>query len=259
MKRFFKGAAVTIAALLFWILVWYFVAKKVNIPFVLPSPVPVFQRLFQLMGTSAFYTTLFTSFFRVITGFFGGLLFGFLLGYLSYFISPVKALISPLMAIVRATPVASFILVVLFWMGKEDVPAFISFLMVLPIVWQNTVLGLETRDRTLLEMAKVYQIPSSVRFLKIDLPHVMTYVTSAGKTGLGLAWKAGVAAEVLALPKASVGYMIYNAKMYLEQVDLYAWTVAIIVFSVILEKLFLCILQKRRKMNADRTESEKNV
>ncbi len=259
MKKYLKGAAVTTAALLFWIFVWLLAAKKIDMPFVLPSPVPVFARLFQLMGTSAFYATLFSSFLRVITGFFAGLVFGFLLGQLSFFISPVKALVSPLMAIVRATPVASFILVVLFWMGKEEVPAFISFLMVLPIVWQNTVLGLKTRDPDLLEMARVYQISTRVRFFKIDLPHVMTYVTSAGKTGLGLAWKAGVAAEVLALPKASVGYMIYNAKMYLEQVDLYAWTVAIIVFSVILEKLFLSILQKRRKMNADRTESEKNI
>jgi NitT/TauT family transport system permease protein len=254
-KKRLKGAAITVAALLFWILVWFLAAKKVNVPFVLPSPAPVFYRLFQLMGTSAFYATLFISFLRVITGFFAGLIFGFFLGHLSHFLTPIKVLISPLMAIVRATPVASFILVVLFWMEKEEVPAFISFLMVLPIVWQNTVLGLETRDPALVEMAKVYQIPVSVRFFKIDLPHVMKYVVSAGKTGLGLAWKAGVAAEVLALPKASVGYMIYNAKMYLEQVDLYAWTVAIIGFSVILEKLFLSILETGRKRNADSKEA----
>ncbi len=259
MKKHLKGAAITIAALLFWILVWHFGAKKLNIPFVLPSPASVFERLFEMTGTVSFYEILFSSFLRVITGFFAGLIFGFFLGQLSYFISPVKALISPLMAIIRATPVASFILVVLFWMGKEEVPAFISFLMVLPIVWQNTVLGLKTRDPALIEMAKVYKLPPSVRFFKIDLPHVMAFVVSAGKTGLGLAWKAGVAAEVLALPKVSVGYMIYNAKMYLEQVDLYAWTIAIILFSVILEKLFLSALQKRRGRNADSKEYKESV
>ncbi len=258
-KKAIKGAAITVAALLFWILVWHILARKLDMPFVLPSPESVFLRLLELMRTLPFYQILFSSFLRVITGFFGGLVFGCLLGYLSHFLSPVKALTAPLMAIIRATPVASFILVVLFWMEKEEVPAFISFLMVLPIVWQNTVLGLEKRDPHLIEMAKIYQIPVAVRFFRIDFPQVMAYVISAGKMGLGLAWKAGVAAEVLALPGESVGYMIYNAKMYLEQVDLYAWTVAIIIFSVILEKIFLTLLKTRRNPNAESPSSDQSI
>ena len=256
MKKTFKGVAETFAALLFWILIWFLVAKKLDMPFVLPSPEKVFLRLVEFLKSFSFYQTLYASFLRVISGFIGGLICGCAMGYLSFFIFPVKKLISPLMAIVRSTPVASFILVVLFWMEKEGVPAFISFLMVLPIVWQNTLLGLEKRDRGLIEMAKIYRIPASTRFFKIDFPQVFSYIISAGKVSLGLAWKAGVAAEVLALPGESVGYMIYNAKMYLEQVDLYAWTIAIIIFSVILEKLFFTFTKTRRNRYAESPESE---
>lgn len=251
MKVKCKRAAITVAALLFWVFVWFLLAEKVNIPFVLPSPAEVFPRLFALCGTSDFYQLLFLSFLRVITGFLGGMVLGFALGLISYFLSPIRSLTSPLMAIIRATPVASFILVVLFWMEKEAVPAFISLLMVLPIVWQNTILGFEKRDAALGQMAKVFALSPWVRFWKIDFPQVLSFVISAGKTSLGLAWKAGVAAEVLALPKQSVGYMIYNAKMYLETVDLYAWTCAIILFSVMLEKLFLGLIRKRRGQYAD--------
>ena len=177
---------------------------------------------------------------------------GFALGFGTFYLPPLKAVVSPLMAIIRATPVASFILVVLFWMEREGVPSFICLLMVLPIVWQNTVLGLEKRDPALTEMAKVYSLGKRKTFFRIDLPQVMGFVIGAGKVGLGLAWKAGVAAEVLALPKESVGYMIYNAKMYLEMEELYAWTCAIILFSVLFEKLFFFLLRERRGIYANR-------
>ena len=246
MKKTIQRAAITVAALLFWILVWYFVAEKIDLPLVLPSPKTVFPKLLLLLGSAEFYPILFTSFWHITVGFLAGIALGFLLGFAAYYLSSFRALISPLMAIIRATPVASFILVVLFWMEKETVPTFISLLMVLPIVWQNTILGLEKRDPSLSEMAKVYSLGRVKTFIRIDLPQVFGFVISAGKTGLGLAWKAGVAAEVLALPKASVGYMIYNAKMYLEMEELYAWTVAIILFSVLFEKLFFFLLKERR-------------
>ena len=253
MKKILKRAAITIAVLLFWILVWLFAAKKAGTELILPSPLQVISRLWELAKTTEFYTILGQSFLRVFTGFVAGILLGFLLGTLSYYLKFFHALISPVMTVVRATPVASFILVVLFWMTTDQVPTFISLLMVLPIVWQNTILGYEQKDAQLNEMAKVFHIPPFQTFWKIDLPQVLAFTMSAGKTALGLAWKAGVAAEVLALTKNSVGLMIYNAKMYLETVDLYAWTCAIILFSMALEKLFSILFAERRRQHADRS------
>ena len=252
MKRILKRAAITVAALLFWILVWFFLAKKVGNEWILPSPVAVFTRLFSLAGTLDFYRVLGLSFLRVCSGFLAGILLGFLLGTVSHYVKGLHPLISPLMAVIRATPVASFILLVLFWMTTDRVPTFISLLMVLPIVWQNTLLGYEKKDALLDEMAKSFRISPLRTFLKIDLPQVLSYTLSAGKTALGLAWKAGVAADVLALTKNSVGLMIYNAKLYIETIDLYAWTCAIILFSIALEKLFTNFLTPRRMKYADR-------
>lgn len=250
MKQKLKRVAITVAALLFWILVWHFASKKVGNEWILPSPAVVFARLWELARTADFYRILGLSFLRVCSGFLAGILLGFLLGTLSHYVKALHPLISPLMAVIRATPVASFILLVLFWMTTDRVPTFISLLMVLPIVWQNTLLGYEKKDGGLDEMAKVFRIPALKIFLKIDFPQVLSYTLSAGKTALGLAWKAGVAAEVLALTKNSVGLMIYNAKLYIETVDLYAWTCAIILFSIALEKLFSAFLTPRRMKHA---------
>ncbi len=252
MKKQLKRVAITVAALLFWILVWFFLSQRVSNTWILPSPVQVFFRLAALAGTADFYRVLALSFLRVFSGFLAGMILGFLLGTVSYYVKALHALISPLMAVIRATPVASFILLVLFWMTTDRVPTFISLLMVLPIVWQNTILGYEKKDPKLDEMAKVFRVSPLRTFWKIDLPQVVSYTLSAGKTALGLAWKAGVAAEVLALTKSSVGLMIYNAKLYIETVDLFAWTCAIILFSVALEKLFSILFTERRKQDAQR-------
>jgi NitT/TauT family transport system permease protein len=245
----FKRAAITIAALLFWGLIWHFIAEKVGISFILPKPVEVIRRFGSLLITKEFYIVLFTSFGRIFLGYFGGLLLGVVLGTLAYHSPIVRSLISPLMSIVRATPVASFIILVLLWVNTDLVPSLISLLMVLPIIWQNTILGWEGRDRNLSEMAKVFRLGRKKVFFAIDLPQITPSVTAAAKTALGLAWKAGVAAEVLALPKISVGTMINDAKIYYTTPDLYAWTGAIIIFSILLEKLLSLVFTKKKGEN----------
>ena len=241
MKQMKKGAAY-FAALLFWGFLWQIAATRINIPFILPSPAQALSRLGELALTKEFYTTVGSSLLRVATGFFGGVAAGALLGYLTFRFAWLDTLTTPLMVVIRSTPVASFILVVLLWIGRDWVPGFISFLMVLPIVWQNTVLGFEKRDPRLSEVAQVFGFSRRKTFFRLDLPQVFPFVISASKTGLGLAWKSGIAAEVLALPETSIGLMIYHAKMYLETVDLYAWTLAIILFSVILEWCLIRLL-----------------
>ncbi len=245
MKQLKKGAAY-FAALLFWGFLWQIAATKINISFILPSPIQTLCRLWELAMTRDFYITVGTSLLRVAAGFFGGVIGGAILGFLTFRSSWLDALIAPVMVVARATPVASFILVVLLWIGRDWVPGFISFLMVLPIVWQNTVLGFEKRDPRLSEVAKVFGFSRRKTFFRLDLPQVFPFVISSSKTGLGLAWKSGIAAEVLALPDASIGMMIYHAKMYLETVDLYAWTLAIILFSVILEWGLIRLLDRRK-------------
>ena len=244
-KNPFIKALCAITALLFWIALWYLAAKKVDQSLVLPTPVEVFRRLVELSATREFYRVILTSFVRVMLGFSSAMLSGFLLAALAHFFPIVKTLFSPFMAIIKATPVASFILLVLLWIDKGVVPIFISFLMVIPIAWQNTLLGFEKRDPLLTETAKVFRIPLFRKLFKIDLPQILPFLLSAAKTSVGLAWKAGVAAEVLAMPKRSVGLMIYQAKFYLESVDLYAWTLAIILLSLLPEGLFF--IAKHRK------------
>jgi NitT/TauT family transport system permease protein len=163
-------------------------------------------------------------------------------------------LISPLLSIIKATPVASFIILALFWLTKESIPSFIAFLMVLPIIHGNVSEGIKNTPNELIEMTRIYDVKPLHRLTKLYIPNILPYFVAGFKTSLGLAWKAGVAAEVIALTKNSIGKELYEAKNYLETVDLFTWTLTVIVISRVLEKLLMMMVnsftQKRKRGSA---------
>ena len=114
--------------------------------------------------------------------------------------SLARALLAPVLHIVRAAPVASFIILALVWFRTDVLPLFIAFLMVVPVVWANVEKGIRAADPALLEMARVYRFGRLKTLLRVQLPSVMPYFLAACTTGLGFAWKSGIAAEVICRP-----------------------------------------------------------
>ena len=86
-------------------------------------------------------------------------------------------------------------------------------------------------------MARVYAFPPWRTVRRVFAPSVGPHFLSACQTCLGLAWKSGVAAEVLTVPLRSIGRELYESKLYLETVDLFAWTAVVVLCSLALEKL----------------------
>lgn len=82
----------------------------------------------------------------------------------------------------------------------------------------------------------------SVRIRYIYVSQVLLFFRTGCSIGLGLCWKAGVAAEVIGIPDGSIGEKLYNAKVYLNTPDLFAWTVVIVLISLLFEKLFLAMV-----------------
>ncbi len=93
-------------------------------------------------------------------------------------------------------------------------------------------------------MARAYRVPKRKIISKIYLPSVMPEIYNSVTTGLGFAWKSGVAAEVLSTPVNTIGSELYNSKVYLETTDLFAWTAVIIIMSMLLEKAAVYLLRR---------------
>ena len=228
----------------FWLAVWQTLYLSVGQEILIVSPAHVLQRLAELAADGGFWFSAGFSVLHIVTGFLFAVLTGAVLGAACARFRLLYDLFYPVVSIIKATPVASFIVLALVWIKSGNVPVFTSFLMVLPVVWENVCQGIRKTDGNLLEMARAFRFGRLKIVRRIYVPSVMPYFTAACTTGMGLAWKAGIAAEVLANTRDSIGGRIYGAKIYLETADLFAWTAVVIVMSVALEKLMLQIIRR---------------
>ena len=236
----------------FWLGAWQLGAFLVELhvegrgnELLLPYPATVLSALAVLAQNPAFWGTALTSLARIAAGAAAGALAGGALSALTCWSPWLDRLFTPVIRIVRATPVASFILLVLLWTGRNQVPAVIAGLMVLPVVWENLSQGIRAADRQLLELARAYRFSRRKTLRLVYLPSLKPYLRSALTTATGLAWKSGVAAEVLCLPRPGIGTEINRSKQAFETADLFAWTAVVILLSLLMEYGLTRLLRKR--------------
>lgn len=222
---------------LFWLGVWWLLAWVIGQDLLLPSPWRVAKELAQLSVTAIFWQNVAASLLRIFSGLLFGTLGGLLLAVACWHSVWLDLLISPAIRVIRATPVASFIILLLLWVKGGTVPGVIAALMVLPIIWESVLAGLVAVDKNLLEMASAYQMSRLRQIRYVYLPSMLPGFLAAVCTAIGLAWKSGVAAEVLCLPKLAIGAKVYYGKIYLETPSLFAWTITVVVLSLLLESL----------------------
>ncbi len=232
----------TLLPLLFWTGVWQLVAMEVGEGLILPSPIAVLFRLGILMTDMEFWHIAGYSLGRILLGMSLGVVLGAIIAILIFLMPLLDWILTPAIQVVRATPVVSFILLVLLWTKRDLVPAVAAALMVFPVVAGNVVQGLQETDPKLIELGKSLRFPLLKQGILIYLPSCLPYFFSAVITSMGLSWKAGVAAEVICLPTLSVGREMSDARIYLQTADLFAWTLVVITLSICLERILAALL-----------------
>lgn len=242
----------------FWIGVWELASRSIDNEILLASPLEVFLTVIELGQTTEFWQAIAFSSLHILLGFVMALVLGTVLAVLSHGLGVVRGLVSPLMKVVKATPVASFIILVLFWFNSENLSAYISFLMVLPVVYLNILQGLKSADEKLLQMARVFRLSYLKKIRAIYLPAVVPYLITAVSIGLGFGFKSGIAAEVIGTPARSIGRSLYEAKLYLMIKEMLAWTLIIILISVLFEKAVLWLIRLlQHKDNSEPANEDK--
>lgn len=211
------------------------------------SPFQTLERIFALVKERAFWHTVGMSFLRIISGYALGVVFGVLFAFFMSVSKVLKELISPLIRLAKTVPVASFIILALLWLQKDYVPIFITFLIVLPIVTENVYEAIGQTPKIYLDVARVYKFGFFKTVKTVYFHSILPHFGAAAITALGLSWKSGVAAEVIAKPVLSIGYNLYKSKINIETADLFAWTAVVVALSVLLEKIIKRILLKITK------------
>ncbi len=234
----------TIIAIVFWVLVWELLSLLVGKAVILPSPVSVASRLGELLITGDFYLTCLNSIARIFAGLLSGIAVGVILAVLSKLSFVLDAIISPAVSVIKSTPVASIIILLLFIFVKGIIPVLASILIVVPIIYENVRNGFDNLPTNLVETARIYNLSRGKKARMLWIPSIVPFFVAGCKSALGIAWKAGVAAEVICVPAMSIGSMLYDAKVYIESNDLFAWTIVVIILSFVIEKLLIGLISK---------------
>ena len=210
--------------ILFWLAVWEIADRVIDNRIILSGPVHIIASL--------------------AVGFILSFIAGFLLALVCHRFKLIHDFLEPIIVMLKTVPMISFVIMLLIWVGNQALTIYLSFLIVLPIIYTNTLQGLNNVDPQLMEVAKVYHMAPWKKFMFIYRPAFMPFVLSASKLALGMSWKSGIMAEVIGTPKPSIGREMYAAKSYLQTADLFAWTVVVVILSVIFEKAFMFLLKK---------------
>ena len=236
-----------LAAAIFWLGVWQ--AASLALPKLLfAGPAQTVQSLFSMIESADFWLSIGCSIGKIAGGFVLAFVLGCLLAILAHRAALARVLLEPAVQIMKSVPVACFVVVALIWVRSAWISVLTAFFVVFPVVYINLQQGLSDVDAKMLEMARVFGLSGGKRFRAVYLPAVVPYVLSACRVSVGMALKAGVAGEIIGLPRWSIGEQLYLSKLYLNTADLFAWSLTIIALSLLLEKLLVhaaAALQKK--------------
>ena len=230
-------------AILFWLFVWHFAALAIDNRFLLVGPWQVALRLSELVFEAHFWASIGFSLGRIVVGFVLAMLCGVILAALAAMSKYVYALLLPPINVMKSIPIASFTIIALMWVATSGLPVITAFITVVPIVFFNTYQGLVNTDRQLLDMAKVFRAPRLKVAMHVYGAHAMPHVLSAASSGLGFAFRASVAAELIGMVQNSIGFNFHTARTFLMTADVFAWTVTIVILSYAVEKLFQILVK----------------
>ncbi|MFI3257082.1 MAG: ABC transporter permease subunit [Spirochaetales bacterium] len=228
---------------------WTTESHIIGSPLILPTPQAVFARLFASALTTDFWMNLAVTTLRTVYAFFISLVLSVFLGTLAGFFRPFERFLSLPLGIIKATPVVSFILLAIFWFSTNTVSIFIGVLMTLPVMTGQIMSGIKNVDKKLIDMAHMYHFTGLQKVLHVYKPSVMPFFLAGCLNAFSLSWKVVVAAEVLSLPRTGVGTVLQRSKMHIETVDVFAYTVAIILMSFILEQVLAVLLGAKKSSN----------
>ncbi len=243
-----------ILIVLFWLCLWQAVSVLVRNRILLVGPAETVRALILQAGQASFWRAVAFSTGRICLGFLLAFAAGIATGALSYRSPAAGAFLSPPIQFMKSVPVASFVILALVWTGSRNLSVLISFLVAFPMIHMATETGLMHTDAKLLEMARVFRVPAWKTAFYIHRPSLYPYLLGVCRSALGMAFKSGVAAEVIGVPDGSIGEKLYMAKIYLSTAELFAWTFTVIAVSALFEKGFLALLRAASGPAAEKAE-----
>lgn len=226
---------------------WETLSRLLDKSLILPKPGIVFRVLGGLLVQANTYQTALQTAWKVflalglVLGL--GVFFGLLLGL----VKPLNDMSRPIIMVIQAVPVISWLSLVIFtWGISWEGPVFIAFLSLLPTAILTTIAGVQNLDRRLLEMARIYRVPWPRVLKEIYLGSLLPFFIAVVDVSLGQAWKVILVAEFLCGDQG-LGVQISWARQVFNIPGVYAYTLLAVILGMLTERVIKYYLGKVKK------------
>ena len=229
-----RDAVASAVGLALLLLVWQIVHSRTG-SLVLPSPLVVAGRVRDLLTAPGTLAVLGTTMLDALGGLLAGGAVGFTAGALAGAARPLGAALRPVATMILGVPHIAWVVLALLWFGPQGLaPAFTVAMTCLPLLFIGAYHGRRARDPALAEMARVFALSPTRRFIDIAVPQIAAHVRAALAGAIGMSFKVAVMAEVLS-GGVGVGGRIATARAYLETDAVLAWIVLTVALLLALE------------------------
>ncbi|MBR1673298.1 MAG: ABC transporter permease subunit [Fretibacterium sp.] len=229
-------------ALLIFVALWQLLALCFPGALAVASPLDSLRALWDLGGTAAFWKRILLSSTRIGLGFLLSASAASAAAVLSFHIPAVEVFFAPFITLMKSVPLAVIVILLLILFSSTGIALAVVSLVTFPIFYTALLAGARAADAKLLEMARVFCWSEARKWRWIRLSAARGHLRSALRVAAGMAWKAGVSAEVLGTPQGSIGEALYGAKVYLDTEELFAWAAVILFLGWLMERLSLTLL-----------------
>jgi NitT/TauT family transport system permease protein len=238
-----------LSALSLWVLLWQLASMLVGSSILLAGPFETLLRLAQLLVQPQFLRIVCFSTLRIVGGFLVAYAAAVVLALAAHRWPLVGELCSPAVLALKSVPIACVTVLLLMWVGSRAVSGPAVFLAIFPAVYFSCAEGLANVDRKVGEMLSSFHAGSLVRLFSHVWPQTLPHLVGASKNVCGMAWKSGIAAELIGSPMGSIGERIYQSKVLLETADLFAWTIVVVALSALCERCFVALLARSDRLS----------
>lgn len=243
-----KNKLFSILFLVFLLVLWK-VLSAILPSIILPSPTAVFSVVVKLFVSGEVFEPFKITMLRFILGMGLSFVFASVLGVCMGINKKIEAFFMPMINIIQAIPPISWLLLAIVWFGLNGKPTIlIVFLSTVSIILINLLEGIRNVDKLLLDMGKCFKLNKAQIILHIIIPSLTSYIESGVNIAIGVGLKLVIMGEVISSSNG-VGGEINNARLNLETDKILAWTVAIVMFYYLMQKLVEIIFRRRRVLN----------
>jgi NitT/TauT family transport system permease protein len=179
------------------ILAWQ-LGSKIAASAMLPAPLSVLSVIGAEARTGALFFSLVATLGRVASAFALAMVFGTALGVAMGRSKTIDRFCDPLIIVLLHLPALVVIVLAYIWLGLTDFAAIVAVtLNKLPNTAVTLREGARALDKSLEEVAHVFEVPLGKKIRHIMLPQLAPYFAAAMRSGLSLVWKIVLVAELL--------------------------------------------------------------